>query len=159
MKHIKPIELTPENFKGYGHVLNKTAGEPLAKNEEFTYWSKVAQFNMGPNLSTGLLFAHKRPPVIKSLERHTNTPEILVATEGESVICFAKPSEKGDEIKDIQAFRIRQGDGIVMHAGTWHWVGFPTESAKSTLLVIFASDTESDDLEIKDLPEQVEVDI
>ena len=46
-----------------------------------------------------------------------------------------------------------------MHTGTWHWVGFPTEGLKSTFLVMFAADTENDDLEIIDLPEQVEVDI
>lgn len=159
MKYIKPIELTPENFKDYGYLLNKTSGDPLAKNEELTYWSKVAQFDMGPHLSTGVLFAHNRPAVIKSMERHTRTPEVLVATEGETVICFAKPSKQGDEIKDIQAFRIKQGTGIIMYTGTWHWVGFPIEGLKSTFLVMFAADTESDDLEIKDLPEQVEVDI
>lgn len=42
-----------------------------------------------------------------------------------------------------------------MHTGTWHWAAFPINVKKCKFLVLFATDTETSDLEIRDLPEEV----
>ena len=156
---IKPGVLTLEVFKEYGHILNLSQGEPLASNEEITYWGKITELKMSQVISTGILYAHKRECTINSFERHVNTPEILVALEGDSIICFCKPSVSNISIdlNDARAFYIRQGDVIAMHPGTWHWAGFPQNCESSKFLVLFASGTEANDLEVRDLSEAIKI--
>lgn len=126
MRDIKPVELTFENFKAYGIVLSSVNNEPMADNEEFKYWSKVSLLKMHEVVSSGMLFGLKREPLIKKLERHVNTPEVLVALQGDSVICVTEPSPKGSTAIDgIQAFYIKQGDAIAMNPGVWHWIPIP----------------------------------
>ncbi len=153
---IKPLEFNNENFGDFGYILSSPAGTPMAENEELIYWGRVTEFGMGSAISTGVLIVNKRPPVLKSFERHLSTPEILVATEGQSVICFAKPGS-GGEAKDVKTFLVKQGDAFVMHPGCWHWAGYPVGCDKAKLLVIFAKGTEENDLEIIDLAEEVEI--
>ena len=156
---MKAIALTPENFKDYGQVLSIRKGEPMADNEEFAYWGKVAELDMTEQVSTGLLVCRKREGNVKSLERHVRTPEILVDLEGDSLICMAKPESVigADRIEGIQVFHVRQGEAFAMRAGTWHWIPFPVGREASKFLVVFASGTEADDLEIRDLEDTVTV--
>ena len=159
MKEIQAIELTPENFQDYGQILSASKGEPMADNEEFAYWGKIAELGMTEQVSTGFLVCRQREGEVKNLERHTRTPEILVALEGDSLICMAKPESVigADRIEGIQAFHVREGEAFVMHIGTWHWVPFPVNRETSKFLVVFASGTEADDLELRDLEDAVKV--
>lgn len=159
MQEIKAVALTSENFEDYGQILSISKGDPMADTEEFAYWGKVTELTMTEKVSTGFLVCRKREGVVKSLERHVRTPEILIALEGDSLICMAKPESVVDIdlIEGIQAFRVRQGEAFVMHAGTWHWIPFPINQEESKFLVVFASGTEADDLEVRDLPDTIKV--
>lgn len=159
MQEIKAVALTPENFKDYGQVLSISKGTPMADTEEFVYWGKVAELAMTGKVSTGFLVCRKREGVVNSLERHVRTPEILVALEGDSMICMARPESVSgtDQIERIQAFYVRQGEALVMHAGTWHWIPIPVDREESKFLVIFASGTEAEDLEVRDLSDTIKV--
>lgn len=152
MEKLTIVDLTPESFRGYGSVLSTGPGAPMADSEEITYWGKVAELEMGARVSTGYLSCKPRPAVLKQLERHLRTPEILVALGGDSLVCMARPSAPGSKgIAGLQAFRVRQGQAFAMAPGTWHWAGFPTGKTAAVFLVVFASGTEGDDLEFMDL--------
>ena len=156
---IKPLELTAESFKEFGSVLSSEVGAPAADNDEIKYWGKLSQFSLGSDVSTGIMYVKKRQPVLESFERHLQTPEMLVALEGDSVVCFAKKSPYGsDEIGEVKAFYIKQGDAFVMSPGTWHWAGYPKNDA-AKFLVVFKYGTEEKDLEVKNVSEKVTVDI
>jgi ureidoglycolate hydrolase len=159
MQEVNAVALTPENFQAYGEVLSRSKGDPMADNDEFLYWGKVTELAMTERVSTGFLSCHPRQRHVTSLERHTRTPEIMVALDGDAVVCMAKPESAtgSDRIEGIQAFHVRQGQAFVMHIGTWHWAPFPAQEHDSTFLVVFASGTEADDLEIRELPETVAV--
>jgi ureidoglycolate lyase len=152
MEKLTVVELTPESFRGYGSVLSVTPGTPMADSEEITYWGKVAELEMGPRVSTGYLSCKPRPGVLKQLERHLRTPEILVALRGDSLVCMAKPSASGSKVIDgLQAFHVRQGQAFAMAPGTWHTAGFPTGKTEAMFLVAFTAGTEGADLEFTDL--------
>jgi ureidoglycolate hydrolase len=152
MKKLIPIEMTSESFKEYGQIISNKQGAPMADNQEFSYWGKVSELSMSNVVSTGVLYGNKRGPVIKSFERHNNTHEVLVALEGDSVLCCGKPSINNDNTIDgIQAFYIKEGAAFAMYPGTWHWIPVPLLDNPSKFLVLFASGTEANDLEIKDL--------
>jgi ureidoglycolate hydrolase len=157
MERIKLVKLTPTEFKPYGYVISSTKGKPLAKNRELTYWSKVSLLKMGKTVSTGVLLAHKREAVVKSLERHEKTPEVLVALQGDSIVCLGKPGAGPRKIRGVKAFYVRQGQAICMHPGTWHCMPFPVNVRKCKFLVLFATDTEMSDLETRDISEEMKV--
>jgi len=158
MKKLTVVDLTPESFRGYGSVLSVSPGIPMADSEEITYWGKVAELEMGAHVSTGYLACKPRSGVLKQLERHLGTPEILVALRGDSVVCMARPSAPGSKgISGLQAFHVRQGQAFAMSPGTWHWAGFPTGKTEAVFLVVFASGTEGEDLEFTDLESPREV--
>ena len=159
MEKIKAVALTSENFKEYGQILSMSKGEPMADNEEFAYWGKITELAMTEKVSTGFLVCQKREGLVKNLERHTTTPEIMVALEGDSLVCMAKPESivGADRIERIQVFHVRQGQAFVMHTGTWHWIPFPVDSEESKFLIIFASGTENADLEIRELPDPIQI--
>lgn len=163
MKEIKAIELTPENFKDYGVIISKTKSKPWTENEEITYWGKVLELKISEVVSTGILVNNKREPLVNKMERHVSTPEMLVALEGDSIICMARPSCYcrccSSGIEGIKAFYLRQGDAIVMHAGTWHWASYPVDCEASKILVVFASGTEDKDMEIQELDEEVKLNL
>jgi len=152
MEKLTVVDLNPETFRGYGDVLSVGSTTPMADSEEITYWGKVAELEMGARVSTGYLACKPRPGVLKQLERHLRTPEILVALHGDSLVCMAKPSAPGSRsIDGLKAFRVKQGQAFAMAPGTWHWAGYPVKKADAVFLVVFASGTEGADLEFTDL--------
>ncbi|MEI8200615.1 MAG: ureidoglycolate lyase [Eubacteriales bacterium] len=150
--------LTEKDFEPFGTIISASTALPMADNKEITYWGKIAIVNMPDKISTGIMHVHDREHVVTKMERHTKTSEILIAVEGDSVICLAAPSDHEDSITDINAFHIKKGDAIVLHRGTWHWAAFPGESEGAKFLVIFANDTEANDLETRELPEEIHID-
>ena len=157
MRKIKAVTLNSESFKDYGQVISNCQAKPITNNEEFTYWGKVAELGISEKMSSGILLARKREGIIRSLERHMRTPEILIALEGDSLICMAKPETTVgmNQIEGIQIFYIHQGEAIAMYLGTWHWIPFPVNQEETRFLVIFASGTEVQDLEVRDLEEVI----
>ena len=160
MNQIVPIELTMENFEDYGYVMSKPQLMPNDDNEEIKYWSRTSEFKIDGTTSTGILCANKREMIVKTLERHINTIEAMVALEGDSILCVGKKSVGEDEeIEGIQAFHIKQGDAFYMNEGTWHWAPYPVNSLESKFLVMFASGTEDNDLQVKQLSNEININI
>jgi ureidoglycolate hydrolase len=157
MRTIKARKLTPAGFRPYGYVVSTAKGKAFLDNNEVTCWSKVSLLQLGKTASTTLLFCHKREPVVRKLERHVHSPEVLVGLDGDSVICVGKPSSGRGAIRGMRAFYLMQGDAIAMHAGTWHYAPFPVRAAQSKLLVLFSSRTEESDLKFRELPQEVRI--
>ena len=98
--------------------------------------------------------------VVKCFERHINTIEVMVALEGDSIICVGKQSAcEEEEIERVQAFYIKQGEGFVMNEGIWHWAPYPVNSMESKFLIMFKLGTEDNDLEVKHLSNEIKVNI
>lgn len=153
MKTIKVTELSSKLFDGYGKILTQTVAEPLAQNDDFTYWDKVSQLNLGENVSTGILEVKKRDLVVDTMEKHVKTPEVIISLHGDSVFAVGKTSSEG-KISDIKAFALKQGEGIAMDKGTWHWAPYPMEET-AKFLVIFTEGTPHEDCCVKELDEPV----
>lgn len=155
---IKAQPLTVAAFKPYGAIMTDGLNLPMSDNEEITYWGKVSVLNIPGQVSTGVMLAPDREKVVTKMERHIKTAEILVALEGDSVVCVGAPSSDGTEISDIAVFTVRQGDAVALDAGTWHWIPFPTGTKPAKYIVIFANDTENSDMDFKDTPETIYID-
>jgi len=153
---IEQVDLNTEAFKPYGYIVSQPVEEPMADDEVITYWGRIAQTDIKNPVSFGLLHGHRRPLETNKLERHLDTPEVLVALRNDAVIICGKPSI-GDSVDELKAFRVKQGNALCLYSRTWHWTPFPLEGEECTFLVMFAGGTEDCDLEIKKLPHEVEV--
>jgi len=154
---IKPVLLSAENFKNYGEVLTDYGDIPMADDSVITYFGKIAKIDFSDTVSTGFLIGHKRKYTTDKLERHIRTPELLVCLKSDSLILAGLPDADGDGVKDVRAFYIKQGQAVVFHKATWHWTPFPISEESCEFLVVFNDKTESKDLEIKTLGENIEI--
>jgi ureidoglycolate hydrolase len=148
------LDLNAGTFADFGQILSTTSAESNAKNDEYTYWGKVGKISVGEKASSGILLCHDRKPIVKSFERHERTPEVLVALDGDSVLCLARP---GDRPTGPQWFKVKKGDAIALHPGTWHWIPFPLGGRACSFLVIFAWGTEENDLQYADLEQPISI--
>ncbi|MGE4530112.1 MAG: ureidoglycolate lyase [Acidithiobacillus sp.] len=122
------LEATPENLMEYGVMIGETVHRPgltipfykgsveEGQNLDFQYTGQAV-------IRTARI-SH-RSPEITWLERHLNMTQIFV---GLGSVPFAmvlgKPNQaQGDCVpclEDVKAFRIPAGQGVMIHAGTWH---------------------------------------
>lgn len=156
MKEFKAYDLSAESFEGYGYVISQQYGEPLADNEAFTYWDKIAELEIETPISTGIVEGHQEDFTVNVVERHVETPEILVALSGDFVALLGKPDNSTGEVKELKAFYVKQGEAIALSKGTWHSPPIAVEE-RCKALVIFKSGTPDNDLEEVELEEEAEI--
>jgi ureidoglycolate lyase len=160
---MKAIELNEKNFSDYGKVLTIPAysdrNSAAADNEEITYWKRVACFQMPGKLSSGVMACHDRERIYRTVERHTNTPEILVALNGDIVFLAAESLPGENELVNPELFYMKKGQAIVFHPGTWHYAPFPINAEEAFLLVIFAEGTEDMDMDVMDIEDPIIVEV
>jgi len=159
MIKLKVNELNEQTFAKYGKVISSTSKSPSGDNDEFTFWDKVSIFGTSDDISTGILIAKKRDFCGDRLAKHVNTPEMVVALEGDSIVVVGTSSEHAeDDIQEIEAFKLSKGEAILIGKGIWHWAPLPlTDDIK--FLISFVNDTPANDVLIKELDEPYCIDI
>jgi hypothetical protein len=109
-------------------------------------------------LELGICAYVRRPLFVDSMERHRNTPELLVAVDDDFVIPVAPNSASGEapDIARLIAIRVRRGEGVVFAPGVWHWIPYPMKD-RSFALVGFRKGTAADDLLVRTLDTTVDM--
>ena len=154
---IQAVLLNAPDFKPYGQILTRTDNKPMADDEIITYYGKTALIEFHGKASTGYLIGHKRRFETDKLERHRNTPEVLAALEGDAVIIAAQAHVATGAPEDVKAFIVKQGQAIAFNKGVYHWTPFPVKQDECRFLVMFENDTESADLQILELDDNIEI--
>jgi hypothetical protein len=156
--NIKAVELTDPAVKPVGTVPTPRERPVVPAGTEFLYAETLHDLGLAGPLSSGSLECASRPMAVAKMECHVKTPELLVALDGDAIVCCAPPQAAGSGgLKGIVAVKMRAGEVLVMHTGTWHWIPFPTGKKTVRYLVVFRNQTGADDLNFCDLPEQVTV--
>jgi ureidoglycolate lyase len=162
VRQVQVQSLTDEAFAKYGTLIRmRPDKEPLADNQDLTYWEKVVEFEPEIPRTVGLLTEKRREMVLTRMERHTKAKEWFVPIDGRCVACFAEfndpdnPEERPDASK-VVAFEMDGIVGFVVDRGAWHWPAFPI-TATATQLVNLRRDTEHDDVDVKELAEAIQV--
>lgn len=142
---------TVEAGSAAGHVrLVIPSGRAPAQGEEFTYTHLLSPGELGEPAIMAELTCHPRARRLEKLERHLATPEVLVALDGEVVVCAAPPGTDPSRCSadEVHGFVLRQGQGLWMAKGTWHWIPFPTGRQPVRMLLLFREATGDRDLEV-----------
>jgi len=154
---LRVEELTKDSFKNYGKLLSEPKVTADAESEVFRFSADIDTFEIAGKTTVGVLEGKKREFTLSCLERHTETPEILFAIKGDSVLCVGDPRSNGDNVDGIRAFFMKQGDTVIMNKGTWHWVPFPVNVDVSLTQVIFKAETGANDMEMVVFPNAIEI--
>jgi ureidoglycolate lyase len=151
-KRIKVQKLTAEAFRKYGKlIVLQPDQKPFTDNPNLIYWDKVVEFE--PDIP--------RKMELLQMERHCKALEWFVPVAGTSVACFAEYRNPDDPnetpVPDtVVAFKMENIAGFVVNRGAWHWPAFPIGKT-ATQLIDLRRDTECDDVDVKDLPEPIEI--
>jgi mannose-6-phosphate isomerase-like protein (cupin superfamily) len=147
-------ELSDEALRGIGRVLTPRNRPQVPAGEEFRYDQTLRDIGLAGPLSSGSLECAPRPKTLVKMERHLKTAEVLVALDGDAVVCLAPPQEPaGGRLQGLTAVRVRAGESFVMETGAWHWIPYPAGSRTVRFLVVFRNATGDDDLHFVDLAE------
>jgi hypothetical protein len=138
-------------------ILPSGSPKPEAGGPDYSYQQVLGTGELGESGIMAELVCRKRPLVLGTLERHLATPEILVALDGDVIVCAAAPLVDPARCQpaDIRAFMLRQGQALWMDKGTWHWLPFPTQTAQVSLLLIFREGTGDRDIEFRELAQPI----
>jgi ureidoglycolate hydrolase len=155
---IQVVDLSEQTLNGIGSLLTPSRWPVPLADEEQAYVDTIEDLKLSTPCSAGVVQARPRPKTLKRLERHLQTREIVVALEGEAIVCLAPPQQVSPVgLAGIVAVRVKSGQGLVLEVGAWHASAFPVGNEPSRLLVIFRSGTGRTDLEFHDLPRGVSI--
>jgi ureidoglycolate lyase len=151
---IKPQKLAIESFKKYGNIVLLPDKDPTSEDETYKFWSDIAHYHIEGRTEIGLCTVYQQDEVIlKSLERHLNTPEILIPADASFVLPLL-----GEDHSSPEAFAVNPGEAVVIEKGIWHGPCIPIQVPTCTYFVIFKHNTPHEDVYFKDI-DPIEIDV
>ena len=134
---------------------------PEGRGDDYSYHQVLDPGELGEGGIMAELICRKRPLLLRTLERHVDSPEILAAMDGDVVVCAAAPGVDPSRCTSagIRAFLVRRGQSLWMDKGTWHWLPFPVREEQVTMLLIFREGTGDCDIEFRDLEEPFAIEV
>ncbi len=155
IKIVKIKKLTREAFAPYGEIIEIPNENPKMPTEEFNYWPKLGTMQVNGELQVGVSTFFKRPLRFSKMERHMDTQEIMIPLNGTIVIPFRVCNDFNPQstpsTDKIDVFAVDTLHGVILKRGIWHWTPMPLED-KTSIVVIFNTGTERNDLYIHEFP-------
>lgn len=148
---IKARKITSENFTSFGEVVIGASGEPTSQSVDYKFWSDIMRYTITGETEVGICTVYKQPTnSINVMERHLNTPEILIPIDSPFVLPLLNDKNKPGEAK---AFLVDVGQAITINERVWHGACIPFEKNECSYFVIFKRGTPHNDVEKMELSE------
>ncbi|HEX2983323.1 MAG TPA: ureidoglycolate lyase [Ignavibacteriales bacterium] len=145
---VKSKKIDNNNIKKFGHAVVSQTGEPSMQGETFKFWSDIADYQINGETEIGICTVYKQHVnEITGIERHMETPEILVPIDAPFILPLLK---EGDNENALEAFKVDVGEAVVIDKAVWHGACFPVGKEKSSYFVIFKKGTPFNDMHKKD---------
>lgn len=139
VKKIRTLQLKQALFAPYGRILEPGESEDPAVSERgrFDFYVSFSETSNGWRIGY-LVNLTKR---IKSMERHSNTPEVFSPLSGTAVLVT---SENPDDPESTVGFTLSKP--IVFNCGVWHAV--VSISDKANILIVENADVSTESYEL-----------
>jgi hypothetical protein len=156
---IKAKDISAAELEGIGRLLFSPVPAAVKAPDECSFSIIAENLGLTDPCCAGTMDCAPRPRLVTRMERHLKTPEILVAIDGDSVICVAPAQDPvAGSLKGMRVITVRKGQVFILETGAWHWIPYPLGNQPSRFLVVFRQRTGQEDLEIRDLAESVAID-
>lgn len=148
---IKPKKIIEENFSAFGKIVVGPSGQPTSQAPDYKFWSDIMSYKINGETEVGICTVYKQPSnSIIGMERHLNTPEILIPIDAPFILPLLTDKNKPDE---SEAFIVEVGQAIAINEKVWHGACIPFGKEECSYFVIFKRGTPHNDVEKTDLPE------
>jgi ureidoglycolate hydrolase len=148
---VKAKKITEQNVANFGKVVVGASGTPTSQAADYKFWSDIASYYIEGETEIGICTVYKQPSmVINGMERHLNTPEILIPIDTPFIITLLLDKEKPE---NVDAFIVEIGQVIAINDKVWHGACIPEGKDECSYFVIFKKGTPSNDVEKTKLPE------
>jgi len=149
MMVIKAQKVSRKKFQKFGKLATNPVGQPTSEGVDYKFWSDLASYQIEGETEIGICRVFRQEQnLIKGMERHLHTPEILIPIDAP----FAVPLLLGDASeKEAMAFRVDLGQAIVIDPAVWHGACLPVGKKESSYFVIFRRKTPFTDVEKKEI--------
>lgn len=149
---MKPKKITEDNFKNFGKVVKYPKREPTAHADDYKFWSDIVNYEISGSTEIGICTVYKQHKnIISGMERHLDTPEILIPIDAPFVLPLLRDGEE-----NADAFHVDIGEAVVIDKGVWHGACLPVGKTESSYFVIFKRNTPNADVYKKEI-EEIEI--
>jgi len=149
--NLKPKKITEENFSAFGKVVVGTSGNPTSQASDYKFWSDIINYKIDGETEVGICTVYKQVTnSIKGMERHLNTPEVLIPIDAPFILPLLNDKNNPEE---ADAFIVNIGQAITINEKVWHGACIPFGKDECSYFVIFKRGTPHNDVEKTDLPE------
>lgn len=145
-------------FSRFGSIVDAPSRNHDAAGPGWSWWAETAFLPSDARpYGIGYLTLEPVPLVFDWAERHLRTMEMIIPVRGDCVIHVApaNPStniDRDPRPEEFQAFRIRQGQAVILKPGVWHAAPFALQE-NSAALVLLLEHTGRDDLTLVRFPD------
>lgn len=150
---LKIAPYTQAAFEDFGKVLAIPSGTPTYSDQRLDWWSTIGVLpgSTVGDFEVSLLTCRQSDMTFNSLERHVQSPELLLALDDDIISAFAPARDLDDPgarpaLEEVRAFKIPQNQGFLVGTGTWHLLPTCATKDECLMLVIFKRDTGANDL-------------
>jgi ureidoglycolate lyase len=153
--HAQP--LNAEAFAPFGKVVLLPQTAPTASGDGLDYWADVAIMPpVDGSVSIGYATVEPRPFVQTGAEAHLHTAECLLPVCGDMLVVVGlppvgSPPETLPAPDLFAAFRVAQGEAVILNPGVWHWAPFPVADP-IRLFILLRAGTAANDVIFKEFP-------
>jgi ureidoglycolate lyase len=154
------IEANGNNFRQFGYLIQKPAGEPDIENQYVRLWHDIVPFNLfSDDQCIGYFETKKVPPVCTVLESIIHNAEAYVSLGDSRLVLFvALPkNEKEPDESTVRAYLFQAGQSVIIKKGVWHWSPYPLDSDNPFLLMLGKSNLISTDKGLEGDPKEIVV--
>lgn len=142
---VHPVPASPRAFACFGSVAGAPAHTPTSQGPDYKFWSDLAHYAVSGETEIGICTVYRQPsPTVAAVERHLQTPEILIPIDGPFVVPLLLEDRP---MSDMKAFRVNVGEAIVINPRVWHGPCLPVDAEQSSYFVIFRRGTPGTDVE------------
>lgn len=147
--NIKANNITEDNFKKFGKIAVSQKTEPTSFSKDYKFWSNIADYKILGTTEIGICTVYKQTTnEITMMERHLNTPEILIPIDAPFILPLLLDGEWEDQ---AEAFKVDIGEAVIINEAVWHGACLPIDKMESSYFVIFRKGTPLEDVEKKEI--------
>ncbi len=137
-----PVEvLTPEAYAPFGYVVGMPHHEPLARDEERSFWGSPELELLDGAFMVVYVEMRRTDYVVRQLHRHRAFSQTLVPLGGQAFIHVAAPPTDVPDLDQMRAFLVEGNQAVIIGRGTWHRNPAYPVASKASLILISRSQT------------------
>jgi ureidoglycolate lyase len=139
MKIISAQSLTVEAFKPYGWAVMQPEKSPEIENSAVSYWHDMADISNLGNVGTlGFMRVKKNAPLLTTLQKLNRSIEVYLTLDGNPSIEFValSGSDGQPDLTTLKAFKLSNGQSVVVNVGVWHCTPFSLEEKTDFALIL-----------------------